>query len=237
MAPVAQGTQVAEVEAVLQAECDAGDGTGDLARDEGLAAHRTLVIEEDAVAGIDAVGFAVVDGDPVGVELGDRIRTARVERRRLLLRNFLDEAVEFRGARLVEAGLLLEAEDADRLEHAQRADAVGVGGVLGFLEADGDVALRGQIVDLVRLHLLDDADQARRVGQVTVVEDEAAILLVRVLVQVVDTVGVEQRAAPLDAVDLVALGQQHFGQIGAILAGNAGDQGNLSLRGHAGSSP
>jgi hypothetical protein len=43
------------------------------------------------------------------------------------------------------------------------------------------------------LYLLDDADQAGRVGEVAVMEDEAAILFVRILVQVVDAVGVEQR--------------------------------------------
>jgi hypothetical protein len=40
MAPVALGVQVAEVQAILQAELDAGQGAGDLARDEGFAADR-----------------------------------------------------------------------------------------------------------------------------------------------------------------------------------------------------
>jgi hypothetical protein len=176
VAPVAQGVQVAEVEAVLQAELDAGDGAGDLAGDEGFAAHRAFVVEQDAVAGVDAVGLAVVDGDPVGVELGDGVGAARVEGGGFLLRDFLHQAVEFGGAGLVEAGLLFQAEDADGFEHAQGADAVGVGGVFGLFEADGDVALRGEVVDFVGLHLLDDADQAGRVGQVAVVQDEAAVV-------------------------------------------------------------
>ena len=49
--------------------------------------------------------------------------------------------------------------------------------------------------------------------------------LVRILVQVVDAVGVEQRGAALDAVDFVALAQQEFGEVGAVLAGDAGDEG------------
>jgi hypothetical protein len=40
MAPVAQRAHVAQVQAVLQAERDAGDGAGDLAGDEGFAADR-----------------------------------------------------------------------------------------------------------------------------------------------------------------------------------------------------
>ena len=86
MAPVAQRAQVAEVQAVLQAERDARQRARDLARDEGLAAQRALVVEQDAVAGVHAVGLAVVHRDPVGVELGHRVGAARIERRGLLLR-------------------------------------------------------------------------------------------------------------------------------------------------------
>ena len=66
-------------------------------------------------------------------------------------------------------------EDADRLEQAQRAERVGIRGVFGFLERHRDVALRRQVVDLVRLHLLDDPDQAGRIGQVAVMQDEAPV--------------------------------------------------------------
>jgi hypothetical protein len=41
---------------------------------------------------------------------------------------------------------------------------------------------------------------------------------------VVDALGVEQRGAALDAVHLVALLQQEFRQIGAVLPGDAGDE-------------
>ena len=44
-----------------------------------------------------------------------------------------------------------------------------------------------------------------RVGQVAVVQDEALVVDVRILVEVVDAVGVEERGAALDAVHLVAL--------------------------------
>jgi hypothetical protein len=85
------------------------------------------------------------------------------------------------------------------------------------------VALRGEVVDLVRPHLLDDADQVGGVGEVAVVQLERHLGLVRVAVQVVDAVGVEERRAALDAVHLVALVEQELGEIGAVLAGDAGD--------------
>ncbi len=105
--------------------------------------------------------------------------------------------------------------------------AVGVGGVLGGLEADLDVALGREVVDLVGLGLLHEADQVGGIGQVAVVQEEARLVLVRVDVEMVDAGGVERRRAPLDAVHDVALGEQELGEIGAVLAGDAGDQGNL----------
>ena len=120
--------------------------------------------------------------------------------------------------RLVEARLLSEAEDADRLQNSQRPEPVGVGRVFRLLEGHRHMALRGEVVDLVGLHLLDDAHQAGGVRQIAVVQDEAPVRDVRVLVQVVDAVGVEKRSAALDAVDFVALGEQELGQVGAVLA-------------------
>ena len=104
---------------------------------------------------------------------------------------------------------------------------VGVGGVLRLLEGDLHVRLRGQVVDLVRLHLLHDVDQRRGVGHVAVVQDEVRRRIVRVFVDVVDARGVEQRGAPLDAVHFVAFGQQKLGEIGAVLTGNSCDKGFL----------
>jgi len=79
------------------------------------------------------------------MELGDRIRAARVEGCRLALRDFLDQAVELGGRRLIEARLLLQPQETDRLQQTQRADPVDVGGIFGCLEADRDVALRAEV--------------------------------------------------------------------------------------------
>src|SRR6185436_16401454 len=227
MSPVAPRVQVADVEAVLHTQGDARKRPRGLARDEGFPADRRLVVEEDAVAREHAVGLAVVHRDPVGVELGHAIGRARIERRRLLLRRLGDLAVELGGRRLVIARL--HAEDAQRLEEPERAQPVGVRRVLGLLEGHRDMALRAEVIDLVGLRVLQHPHQARAVGQVAVVQDEPAVVHVRVLVQVVDALGVEERGAPLDAMDDVTLLQQKLGEIGAVLAGDAGDQGDFRL--------
>jgi hypothetical protein len=48
---------------------------------------------------------------------------------------------------------------------------------------------------------------------------------------VVDARGVEEGAAAFDAVDLVSLGEQELGEVGAVLSGDSGDEGFLQRLG------
>ena len=89
------------------------------------------------------------------------------------------------------------------------------------------MGLRAEVVDLVGLDLLDDVDEGRGVGEVAVVEDEVRVGLVRVLVEVVDAGGIEERRTAFDAMDFVALGEEELGEVGAVLAGDAGDESFL----------
>ncbi len=73
------------------------------------------------------------------------------------------------------------------------------------------------------MYFLYDPDEVGAVGQVAVVEDEAKVVLVGILIQVVDAGGVEQGRAAFDAVDFVAFLQKEFTEVGAVLTGDAGD--------------
>mmetsp|Transcript_31586 Transcript_31586/g.82523 ORF Transcript_31586/g.82523 Transcript_31586/m.82523 type:complete len:204 (+) Transcript_31586:1001-1612(+) len=139
VAPVALGVDVAHEELVLQPLVDARDRTRHLSRDERGPSARRLVVEEDAVGRVDAVRLAVVDDDPVGVLLGDGVRRARVERRRLALRHLLHQPVQLRRRRLVEAAFVDEAGRADRVQQPEHAHPVRVRRVLGHLKRHLDV--------------------------------------------------------------------------------------------------
>ena len=104
------------------------------------------------------------------------------------------------------------------------ADGGCFGGVLRHLEADLYVTLRREVVHLVRLDLREESSQQRRVGHVAVVQVKVTVLVVRILVDVVEAMSVDQRRAANDAVDLVALLHQLLGEIRAVLPADAGDQ-------------
>ena len=222
VAPVAEGVEVAEVEFVLQALGDAGGGEGDLARDEGLAAALALVVEEDAVAAEHAVGVAVLLDDPEAVLLGDGVGAEGMERGVLVLRDFLDLAVELGGGGLVDLAAAGEAYLADGLDDAEDADGIDVGGELGGVEADLHVALGGEVVDLRGAHVGDDADNGHGVAEVGIVEVEVGAAL-----KVGDALAVIDGGAADDAVDVVAFVEEEFCEVGAVLAGHARDEGNV----------
>src|SRR6478735_9010279 len=86
------------------------------------------------------------------------------------------------------------------------------------------MTLRREVVYFVRLHHLHDAHETARVRHIPVMQNEPAFGHMRVLIQVVDPLRVEERRAALDPMHHIALLQQKFGQIGAVLPGNARDQ-------------
>ena len=92
------------------------------------------------------------------------------------------------------------------------------------------MALGGEIVDLGRPDLLHQADQIGRIRHVAVVQQERHVAGVRILVEMIDARGIERGRPPLDAVDRVAEAKQIFGEIGAVLPGDAGEERNAPFR-------
>src|ERR1700689_1103676 len=120
---------------------DRRDAASDLARDERFAADRALVVEQDAVRCMQAVGLAIVDGNPICVELGGGIGRARIKWRRLALWDGLNLAVKLRSRRLIEARFVAQLQKPDRLQQAQRSYAVSVCRIFGCLEGHLHVRL------------------------------------------------------------------------------------------------
>ena len=78
------------------------------------------------------------------------------------------------------------------------------------LKTHRHMALGAEVIDLIRLHLLDDPNQIGAVGEVSIVKNQARVALVEVLVKVINSTGVEAARAPLDAVHLITLLKQQL---------------------------
>ena len=87
-----------------------------------------------------------------------------MERGRLGLRNRLDLTEKLGRGCLVYAAGLIETRGVYGLEDTKHAERVDVTGVLSGLEGNLYMGLRCEVVDLVRLHLKHDTDDAGGVG-------------------------------------------------------------------------
>ncbi len=68
------------------------------------------------------------------------------------------------------------------------------------------MALSGQIVDLVGLNLLDDANEIGGIREVAVMQPQVQVLFMRILIKMVDAIRVERGGTAFDAMDLVPFG-------------------------------
>ncbi len=92
---------------------------------------------------------------------------------------------------MIDAGFFSKPKHPHRFKDSHGANGITVGGVLGGLKTDGHMTLGSKVVDLIRLHLLDDPNQVGAVSEVALVEHEARVVLVRILVEMIDPIGVE----------------------------------------------
>ena len=127
-------------------------------------------------------------------------------------------AVHLRRRRLVEARLGLHP--ADRLEHARDAEPVDVAGRDRHRPRVADEALRREVVDLIGLRGLHRVVERALVGHLAGEQRDA-------VEDVVDALGRRRRGAAHEAEDVVALVEQQLGEVGAVLAGDAGDECSL----------
>jgi hypothetical protein len=227
-APIPPCIEVPQVKLVLQTVTDAPNRSRRLARDEGLAATRALMVEQNAVADEEPIGFAVVDRKPMRRHLADAIGAARVKRRPFALGR-RGGAEHLRGTGLIATHRAAAVEHmvAHRLDQSQRADGDHVGGVFGDLEGDLDVALGAEVVNLVGIDSFEHPPQTGAVGQVAVVQGEPWAAEMGIVVKMIYPVGVEEARPPHQAVNLITLREQELGKIGAVLPGDAGDQRTL----------
>ena len=224
VAPVAEAVEVAEVQAILLALGNAGCGERNLAGHEGFATAFGFMVKEDAGAAEHVVGFAVFLDDPEAVKLSDCVRAVRVERGILVLRDFFDLAVEFACRSLINTAGLFEVVGTHSFKHSEDACSINVGSEFRRVERDLHMALGREVIDFSRLDLAHNLHEAHGVAHVGVVQVE-----IRPAFEVGDAFTVVHRRAANDAVDFIALGEEKFRKVGAVLTGDACDECYVTL--------
>jgi hypothetical protein len=71
--------------------------------------------------------------------------------------------------------------------------------------------------------LLDNADQAGAIGEISMVQEEFNIGIVSIPVEVIYPISIEERCAPLNSMDDIPLAKEKFRKICPILPCDSGN--------------
>lgn len=82
------------------------------------------MVEKNAVVDVYSIDRALVQRNPVRIELRHDIRAARIEWSSFLLLNFLHKTVKFTVAGLVKSGFLLESERTNCVNQSERTKSI-----------------------------------------------------------------------------------------------------------------
>jgi hypothetical protein len=131
------------------------------------------MIEKNATTGEKIVRLAIVHSGPMGIDFGDAVRATRMKGSTFALGNFQYLPKHFGAAGLVEPGL--NTSLTNRFENPNCAESGYVARVFWYVEADADVRLCRQVVNLIGLDSIKQFDEISRVGNITVVQKESHV--------------------------------------------------------------
>jgi hypothetical protein len=79
------------------------------------------------------------------------------------------------------------------------------------------MALRPQVIDLVGADLVEEVGELTGIGEIAIVQDEAGLRIMRILVEMLDPLRMEGAGPPDQPVDRVALREQQLTKVRAVL--------------------
>ena len=180
------------------------------------------MVIENAIANKESVRLAVNPSELGRERLRAAVRARRPEWRRLGLGRFGGVPENLGAGSVIELHRLrLVAGD---LEQAERGHPDLFAGRFRHLEAQPNVALPSEMINLCRLNFGKNPAHGGAVRQIAVMEKERLAVNVFVVAQMLDARPKEVARSPNDSVDRVAFSQEQLGKIRTVLSSNAGNQ-------------
>ena len=191
---------------------------------------------------MQAVAAAIKRRHGMGILLGDRVGGDGLERACLRADAVgrpratgggqagpqREPAEQLRGRGLVKTALW--PRKPHDLEQTQHAHGIHARGMLRLVERDAHVALAGEVIDLVGLHPADHRLQAEWIDEVAVMQFERQPAGFRGCPEIVNPIAVQATRPPHETVHCIAVVEQEFGQIGAVLSADTGDECGFHAR-------
>ena len=85
------------------------------------------------------------------------------------------------------------------------------------------MTLCGQMVDLIRLNVINEIGELPLIGDVPIMKKKLCFRIVRVGIQVIDSIGIKGAGPANESMDFITLQKKKLGKITAILTSDAGN--------------
>src|SRR5205085_2908950 len=188
------------------------------------------VIVKDSVANKEPVRVAVNAGQLGGKSFRATVRARGPERRLFRLRRLRGAPKNFGAGGVIKFYLfLLVPRD---FEQPQRRHSDLFASRLGNLETQTDMALAGEMINLRRTHLGENAAERGPIGEIAIMEKETLVIDVFIAAQMLDARAEKIACSPNDSMNGIAFFQQQLGQIRAVLTSDAGYERSLRILVH-----
>mmetsp|Transcript_8175 Transcript_8175/g.9528 ORF Transcript_8175/g.9528 Transcript_8175/m.9528 type:complete len:214 (+) Transcript_8175:510-1151(+) len=213
MSPITLGIDITQEKSLLLTSMNTGYGSGNLTSYECSSTTRRLVVEENSVGKVHTICLTVVHQNPESILLGNGIWRTGVKWSGLGLGYLLDLSVKLGSGGLVEFDLFLHTTSSDGIKHTKNSSSITIGGVFRHIEGNLYVTHGSKIVDLSGTGIGNDSDEVSGITQISIVKEKLNSGFVPVLVDVVDTSGVERGRTTDDTVNGVSLLKKQLGQV------------------------
>ena len=158
ISPVAQGIEISQIQFILKALSNTRGCQCYFTCHEILSATFAFMVKQDAVHGKHSVAFTIVLCNPKTILFGNSVWRTRIKRSCLFLRHLLHQSEQFGSRSLINLGLFFQPQDTNCFQHTQCAYRISFSSIFGNIKAYFYMALRCQIIYLIRSDSLNDSN-------------------------------------------------------------------------------
>ena len=157
--------------------CNTGSCKSDLTGYKSLSTALAFMIKKNTVHCKHIITLTVILGYPEAILFRYTVWATRIERSSFFLGNFLNFTIKFRCRSLINLSLLLQTKNTNRLKHTECSNRICFGCVFRNIERNFHMALSCKVIDLIRLYLLNDANQRTAIRHIPIMKIDQASLL------------------------------------------------------------
>ena len=134
------------------------------------------MVEKNTATCMQAIGFPIIHGQPMGIDFCASVGRSRPKGRGLNLGYLLNFTIHFRRRSLIISNLFNQTGLANRLKNTHGPQSSDVARIFRNIERYPNMALSTQIINLVRLQIIQQLDQLDCISEISVMEIQVGVI-------------------------------------------------------------